>query len=196
MSHLRKKDNKMQTLPELPQNTKLDQYNIDIKQNFTKPPNRYSEAGLVKKLEELGIGRPSTYVSIFTKLEDRNYITIKNKSLIPTSKGKILSKFFDSFFNQFVDYQFTANLEEQLDLVTESKLSWKEILNPPLFISEVNNMIKSYCKNRGHQYVDYFSAMANQNKGLGKELSEDGVHPNRKGYKIMTNIIQGVLDHN
>ena len=68
-------------------------------------------------------------VSIFTKLEDRNYITIKNKSLIPTSKGKILSKFFDSFFNQFVDYQFTANLEEQLDLVTESKLSWKEILN-------------------------------------------------------------------
>ena len=76
------------------------------------------------------------------------------------------------------------------------KYSWKEILNPPLFISEVNNMIKSYCKNRGHQYVDYFSAMANQNKGLGKELSEDGVHPNRKGYKIMTNIIQGVLDHN
>ena len=136
------KDNEIQTLPELPQNTKLDQYNIDIKQNFTKPPNRYSEAGLVKKLEELGIGRPSTYVSIFTKLEDRNYITIKNKSLIPTSKGKILSKFFDSFFNQFVDYQFTANLEEQLDLVTESKLSWKEILNNFLEIlnKTVNNV--------------------------------------------------------
>ena len=76
------------------------------------------------------------------------------------------------------------------------KYSWKEILNPPLYISEVNNMIKSYCKNRGHQYVDYFSAMVNEDKGLGKELSEDGVHPNRKGYKIMTNIIQGVLDHN
>ena len=136
------KDNEIQTLPELPQNTKLDQCNIDIKQNFTKPPNRYSEAGLVKKLEELGIGRPSTYVSIFTKLEDRNYITIKNKSLIPTSKGKILSKFFDSFFNQFVDYQFTANLEEQLDLVTESKLSWKEILNKFLEIlnKTVNNV--------------------------------------------------------
>ena len=136
------KNNEIQTLPELPQNTKLDQHNIDIKQNFTKPPNRYSEAGLVKKLEELGIGRPSTYVSIFTKLEDRNYITIKNKSLIPTSKGKILSKFFDSFFNQFVDYQFTANLEEQLDLVTESKLSWKEILNNFLEIlnKTVNNV--------------------------------------------------------
>ena len=123
------KDKEAQTLPELQSNATLHQHNIDIKQNFTKPPNRYSEAGLVKKLEELGIGRPSTYVSIFTKLEERNYIIIKNKSLIPTSKGKILSKFFDSFFNQFVDYQFTANLEEQLDLVTESKLNWKEILN-------------------------------------------------------------------
>ena len=136
------KDNEIQTLPELEQNAKLNQFKIDIKQNFTKPPNRYSEAGLVKKLEELGIGRPSTYVSIFTKLEERNYIIIKNKSLIPTSKGKILSKFFDSFFNQFVDYQFTANLEEQLDLVTESKLSWKEILNSFLEIlnKTVNNV--------------------------------------------------------
>ena len=136
------KDNEVQTLPELQKNAKLNQFKIDIKQNFTKPPNRYSEAGLVKKLEELGIGRPSTYISIFTKLEERNYIIIKNKSLIPTSKGKILSKFFDSFFNQFVDYQFTANLEEQLDLVTESKLSWKEILNSFLEIlnKTVNNV--------------------------------------------------------
>jgi len=136
------KDNEVQTLPELQKDAKLNQFKIDIKQNFTKPPNRYSEAGLVKKLEELGIGRPSTYISIFTKLEERNYIIIKNKSLIPTSKGKILSKFFDSFFNQFVDYQFTANLEEQLDLVTESKLSWKEILNSFLEIlnKTVNNV--------------------------------------------------------
>ena len=116
-------DNEQQ-LPNLSENEKLTKSNISIKQNFTKPPNRYSEAGLIKKLEELGIGRPSTYVSIFTKLQDRSYIEIKNKSLIPTSKGKILSKFFDGFFNQFVDYKFTANLEEQLDLITESK-EWK-----------------------------------------------------------------------
>ena len=82
----------------------------------------------------MGIGRPSTYVSIFTKLQDRSYIEIKNKSLIPTSKGKILSKFFDGFFNQFVDYKFTANLEEQLDLITESKLEWKNILKDFLYI--------------------------------------------------------------
>ena len=126
-------DNEQQ-LPNLSENEKLTKSNISIKQNFTKPPNRYSEAGLIKKLEELGIGRPSTYVSIFTKLQDRSYIEIKNKSLIPTSKGKILSKFFDGFFNQFVDYKFTANLEEQLDLITESKLEWKNILKDFLYI--------------------------------------------------------------
>ena len=128
-----KMDNEQQ-LPNLSENEKLTKSNISIKQNFTKPPNRYSEAGLIKKLEELGIGRPSTYVSIFTKLQDRSYIEIKNKSLIPTSKGKILSKFFDGFFNQFVDYKFTANLEEQLDLITESKLEWKNILKDFLYI--------------------------------------------------------------
>ena len=78
-------------------------------------------------------------MAVFTKLEERNYIIIKNKSLIPTSKGKILSKFFDSFFNQFVDYQFTANLEEQLDLVTESKLNWKEkIIDTNAFTNSTN----------------------------------------------------------
>ena len=91
-----KTDNEQQ-LPNLSENEKLTKSNISIKQNFTKPPNRYSEAGLIKKLEELGIGRPSTYVSIFTKLQDRSYIEIKNKSLIPTSKGKIYLNFLMVF---------------------------------------------------------------------------------------------------
>ena len=129
-----------QTLPELNLKDKLDQSKIEIKQNFTKPPNRYSEAGLIKKLEELGIGRPSTYVSIFTKLEDRKYVLIKNKALIPTSSGKILSKFLDGFFNQFVDYTFTAGLEEQLDKITESKLQWKDILKD--FLNILNKTLK------------------------------------------------------
>ena len=133
-------DKDVQNLPNLDKNSKLKQKDISTKQNFTKPPNRYSEAGLVKKLEELGIGRPSTYVSIFTKLEERNYINIKNKSLIPTSKGKVLSKFFDGFFNRFVDYHFTANLEEQLDLITESKLNWKETLKN--FLEILNETVK------------------------------------------------------
>ena len=82
-----------QTLPELEKGEKILVNNLNIKQNFTKPPNRYSEAGLIKKLEELGIGRPSTYVAIFTKLEKNTYINITNKALIPTSNGIILSKF-------------------------------------------------------------------------------------------------------
>ena len=129
-----------QKLPELSLKDKLNLSKIAIKQNFTKPPNRYSEAGLIKKLEELGIGRPSTYVSIFTKLEDRKYVQIKNKALIPTSSGKILSKFLDGFFNQFVDYTFTAGLEEQLDQITESKLKWKETLKE--FLNILNKTLK------------------------------------------------------
>ena len=129
-----------QTLPELNLKDKLNQSKIEIKQNLTKPPNRYSEAGLIKKLEELGIGRPSTHVSIFTKLEDRKYVLIKNKALIPTSSGKILSKFLDGFFNQFVDYTFTAGLEEQLDKITESKLQWKDILKD--FLNILNKTLK------------------------------------------------------
>ncbi len=141
-----------QQLPNLSENEKLTKSNISIKQNFTKPPNRYSEAGLIKKLEELGIGRPSTYVSIFTKLQDRNYIEIKNKSLIPTSKGKILSKFFDGFFNQFVDYKFTANLEEQLDLITESKLEWKNTLKD--FLNILNKTVNDVENTRITDVID------------------------------------------
>ncbi len=73
--------------------------------------------------------------------------------------------------------------------------SWKDIPDPPSYIAEVNNMLKSYCANHNLQYVDYFSSMANEKKGLGKELSEDGVHPNEKGYKIMSKIIQSVLEN-
>ena len=127
-----------QKLPELSLKDKLHQSQLETKQNFTKPPNRYSEAGLVKKLEELGIGRPATYINIFKTLEDRKYVQIKNKALIPTSSGKILSKFLDGFFNQFVDYAFTAELEEQLDRITLSKLEWKETLKQYLKILNKN----------------------------------------------------------
>ncbi len=135
------KTDDQQSLPNLKKGDKLKVLNIEVKQNFTKPPNRYSEAGLIKKLEELGIGRPSTYVSIFTKLEGNSYINIKNKSLIPTSRGKILSKFLDGFFFKFVDYEFTASLEEQLDLITESKSDWKETLRN--FLQLLNTTVKN-----------------------------------------------------
>ncbi len=133
-------NDELQDLPDCKNKENLYLIDVNSKQNFTKPPNRFSEAGLIKKLEELGIGRPSTYVSIFTKLEERNYVKIQNKSLIPTSKGKILSKFLDGFFLKFVDFKFTANLEEQLDLITESKINWKDTLND--FLKILNSTVK------------------------------------------------------
>ena len=141
-----------QILPNLEKDEKLEVKKLGIKQNFTKPPNRYSEAGLIKKLEELGIGRPSTYVSIFTKLEKNSYINIKNKSLIPTGKGKILVKFLDGFFDKFVDYGFTADLEEQLDLITESKLDWKSTLNK--FLEILNQTVNQVEKQSITQVID------------------------------------------
>ena len=122
-------DKEKQILPNFEKDENLYIAKVNEKQNFTLPPNRYSEAGLIKRLEELGIGRPSTYASIIQKLKDKNYVELKNKSMIPNAKGKILSKFLDNFFNSFVEYEFTANLEEQLDHITKASKDWKKILS-------------------------------------------------------------------
>ena len=84
-------------------------------QHFTDPPPRYSEASLVKKMEELGIGRPSTYASIISVLSTRNYVDLLNKRFHPTDRGKLLSAFLEKLFSKYVDYNFTADLENQLD---------------------------------------------------------------------------------
>ncbi|TIP77392.1 MAG: hypothetical protein E5X60_41290, partial [Mesorhizobium sp.] len=81
----------------------------------TEPPPRYSEASLIKKLEELGIGRPSTYTAILKTLEDRDYVTLDKRKLLPQAKGRLLSAFLESFFERYVEYDFTASLEEKLD---------------------------------------------------------------------------------
>jgi len=97
-------------------------------QHFTEPPPRYSEASLIKKLEELGIGRPSTYVSILKTLSDRGYMRIEKKRLIPDDKGRVVTGFLESFFKRYVEYDFTANLEEQLDLISNGEKDYKQVL--------------------------------------------------------------------
>ena len=97
-------------------------------QHFTEPPPRYSEASLIKKLEELGIGRPSTYVSILKTLSDRGYMRIEKKRLIPDDKGRVVTAFLESFFKKYVEFDFTANLEEQLDQVSAGEIPYKEVL--------------------------------------------------------------------
>jgi DNA topoisomerase-1 len=97
-------------------------------QHFTEPPPRYSEASLVKKLEELGIGRPSTYASTLSTLIDRDYVRLEQKRFIPEDKGRMVTIFLEKFFAKYVEYDFTAGLEEKLDLVSDGKLAWKDFL--------------------------------------------------------------------
>jgi DNA topoisomerase-1 len=97
-------------------------------QHFTEPPPRYSEASLVKKMEELGIGRPSTYASILTVLRDRAYVRMDKNRFVPEDAGRLVTAFLEQFFGRYVEYDFTAGLEEKLDLVSAGNLNWKALL--------------------------------------------------------------------
>ena len=116
------------SLPKLEKNEALRLAAVRPEQHFTEPPPRYSEASLVKRLEELGIGRPSTYASILSTLRDRAYVRMDRNRFIPEDKGRIVTAFLTSFFKHYVEYDFTADLEEKLDLVAEGKLGWKDLL--------------------------------------------------------------------
>ena len=115
-------------LPPLAQGDHLKDKGIEAEQHFTQPPPRYSEATLVKRMEELGIGRPSTYASTMAVLVERDYVHIDKKRLVPEDKGRLVTAFLKSFFKRYVEYDFTADLEEQLDLISDGKLDWKEVL--------------------------------------------------------------------
>ena len=110
------------------QGEKLAKERIDASQHFTEPPPRYTEATLVKRMEELGIGRPSTYASTIAVLKDRDYVRIEKKRLFPEDKGRIVTAFLESFFAKYVGYDFTADLEEKLDKVSNSEIDWKSLL--------------------------------------------------------------------
>ena len=101
---------------------------VEATQHFTQPPPRYSEASLVKKMEELGIGRPSTYASILTVLRDRLYVRLEARRFIPEDRGRLVTAFLTSFFARYVDTGFTASLEEQLDEIAEGNAQWRDVL--------------------------------------------------------------------
>jgi DNA topoisomerase I len=115
-------------LPALAQGDALKNRGIEAKQHFTEPPPRFTEATLVKRMEELGIGRPSTYASTLAVLQERDYVHIDKKRLIPEDKGRLVTAFLESFFRRYVEYDFTADLEEKLDLISDGKLEWKDVL--------------------------------------------------------------------
>ena len=97
-------------------------------QHFTQPPPRFTEASLVKKMEELGIGRPSTYATIISVLQDRKYVTLESKKFIPSNRGQFVTAFLISFFKRYVEYEFTAHLEEELDQISNHEVDWKTVL--------------------------------------------------------------------
>ncbi len=121
-------------------------------QHFTQPPPRYSEASLVKKLEELGIGRPSTYASIISTIANRGYAEILNKRFFPTDRGKLISAFLEKLFSKYVDYNFTAGLEDQLDEITSGKESWIKVLE--MFWKDFNINVSEVKEKRTREVLD------------------------------------------
>ncbi|HUB12287.1 MAG TPA: type I DNA topoisomerase [Acetobacteraceae bacterium] len=119
-------DNRM--LPPMAQRDPLRRGEVTALQHFTQPPPRYSEASLVKKLEELGIGRPSTYASILTVLQDRKYVRLEKRRFIPEDRGRLVTAFLISFFEHYVDTGFTASMEEKLDEIAEGNVEWRAML--------------------------------------------------------------------
>ena len=138
-------------------------------QHFTQPPPRYSEASLVKKLEELGIGRPSTYASIISVIANRGYADIENKRFFPTDRGKLLSAFLEKLFTKYVDYDFTAKLEDQLDDITSGKENWIHVLDE--FWKDFNLNVSNVKEKRTREVLDLL------NERLGSlifEVDKDG----------------------
>ena len=133
-------------------------------QHFTQPPPRYSEASLVKKLEELGIGRPSTYASIISVISNRGYAEIINKRFFPTDRGKLLSAFLEKLFSKYVDYGFTAGLEEQLDDITSGKEEWIKVLDN--FWKDFNLNVSNVKEKRTREVLDLL------NESLGELIFE------------------------
>ncbi len=121
-------DEDSKKLPVMKTGESLEKRAIAADQHFTEPPPRYSEASLVKRMEELGIGRPSTYAATLSTLRDREYVRIEKKRLVPEDKGMLVTAFLESFFNRYVAFDFTALLEEKLDRVSNAEIDWKVLL--------------------------------------------------------------------
>ncbi|UWR23409.1 type I DNA topoisomerase [Sulfitobacter sp. S190] len=115
-------------LPQITQGDKADKRSVTPEQHFTQPPPRYTEATLVKRMEELGIGRPSTYASIVTTIQDRGYVRREGQRLIPEDKGRLVTAFLENYFRRYIGYDFTADLEDQLDKVSAGDAEYKTVL--------------------------------------------------------------------
>jgi len=160
-----KKDEDEEILPKMTKGPVNIEKLLD-EQHFTQPPPRYSEASLVKKLEELGIGRPSTYASIISVISTRGYAESINKRFHPTDRGKLISAFLEKLFSKYVDYNFTAELENQLDEITSGKEGWIRVLE--IFWKDFNKNVSEVKEIRTREVLDLL------NDSLGSLIFERG----------------------
>src|SRR5208283_3566766 len=159
-------------LPEMREGESLGKDKIEASQHFTEPPPRFTEATLVKRMEELGIGRPSTYASTLAVLRERDYVRIEKKRLVPEDKGRLVTAFLESFFTRYVGYDFTAGLEERLDLVSNHELDWKQVLRD--FWSDFSGALAGIKDLRTTEVLDSLNEL------LGPHIfpaKEDGSNP-------------------
>ena len=154
-----------QTLPQVTEGMLLDLQKVSPDQHFTEPPPRFSEATLVKKMEELGIGRPSTYASVLSVLRDRDYVFMDRNRFHPHDKGRLVTSFLESFFNQYVEYDFTAALEGDLDKVSNGDLDYKDVLRK--FWENFSSSVDSTMEIRNTQILD------KMNEVLGPHIFKD-----------------------
>ena len=158
-----KKDEDEDLLPEMTKGP-INLESLLDEQHFTQPPPRYSEASLVKRLEELGIGRPSTYASIISVISTRGYAETINKRFHPTDRGKLISAFLQKLFSKYVDYNFTASLENQLDDITSGKEGWVKVLE--MFWKDFNQNVSEVKEKRTREVLDLL------NESLGSLIFE------------------------
>ncbi len=153
-------------LPKVSKGEGLTNEKVRPEQHFTEPPPRYSEATLVKKLEELGIGRPSTYAAILTVLQDRNYVTLDRKRFMPEDSGRLVTAFLESYFHRYVEYDFTADLEGRLDAISAGEVDWKTVLRD--FWKDFSSAVEGTTELRVREVLD------NVNDMLAPHLYPDG----------------------
>jgi DNA topoisomerase-1 len=167
-------DEENRRLPQLRQGENVNVHDVKADQHFTEPPPRYSEASLVKKLEELGIGRPSTYAAILERLRERNYVRMDKNRFIPDDRGRLVIAFLENFFRKYVEYDFTADLEEKLDEVSAGELDWKALMRD--FWKDFSGAIEDVGELRITEVLDTL------NEVLGPHIfppREDGSDPRR-----------------
>jgi DNA topoisomerase-1 len=165
-------DEENRRLPEIRPGETVAKDRIVPTQHTTEPPPRYTEASLIRKLEELGIGRPSTYTAILKTLEDREYVLIDKRRLIPEAKGRLLTAFLESFFERYVEYDFTASLEEKLDEISDGRLAWKEVLRD--FWRDFSGAVDDIKELR---VTDVLDALNDELAPLIFPAKEDGANP-------------------